>query len=117
MFKIKRFRKIIMNYYKICSENPEVIKQNPDLYIEDLQNLICSVNYYLFDNFILLADIVNIESKLSTKSTNIFWKFLQKIVDWVYDETLYHCEELNSCRLDFVYLKVKIIKQINIHNN
>lgn len=116
MFKIKRFRKIIMNYYKICSENPEVIKQNPDLYIEDLQNLICSVNYYLFDNFLLLVDIVNIKSKLP-KSTNIFWKFLQKIVEWIYAKTLHHCEELNSCRLDFVYLKGKIIKQINIHNN
>ena len=111
MFRIKRFRKVIMNFYKICSENPEVIKQNPGMYLEDLQSLICSVNYYLFDTFILLADIVNIKSKLP-KSTNIFWKFLQKIVDWIYTKTLHHCEELNSCRLDFVYLKGKIIEQI-----
>ena len=52
MFRIKRFRKVIMKYYEICLEKPEMIKQNPDLYIEDLQNLICSVNYYLFDNFL-----------------------------------------------------------------
>ena len=35
MFKIKRFRKIVMKYKNMFSNSPEIIKQDTDYYIFD----------------------------------------------------------------------------------
>ena len=37
MFKIKRFRQIVMKYDNIYSNRPEIIKQDTDYYIFDLK--------------------------------------------------------------------------------
>ena len=57
MFKIKRFRKIVMKYAEIYATSPEVIKQDVDLYILDLKNLISLVNYQLENAYNFLEKI------------------------------------------------------------
>ncbi len=72
MFKIKRFRKIVMNYTDLYSDSPELLKQDADYYIYDLQNLIKCVNVYLEDAYTFLETICILEKNLSEKSNNIF---------------------------------------------
>ena len=96
-----------MKYTKICSDKPIIIKQNPDYYIDHLQHLIDDVDLQLYNAFIFLKNICNVEAKLSTKSMGIFWKFIQRIVDWLYDKVLYCIEELDSYRIAFVKLKLR----------
>lgn len=115
MFKIKRFRKIVMKYAEIYATRPEVIKQDVDLYILDLKNLISLVNYQLENAYNFLEKICDIQSNLSTKPNNLFWSFIQSIVDYLYDNTLYSIEELDSCRSCFVTFKLRAeqIKQLS----
>ena len=40
MFKVKRFRNLVMKYKTIYSDKPELVKQNADYYISNLHNLI-----------------------------------------------------------------------------
>lgn len=117
MFKIKRFRKIVMKYKNIYSNSPEIIKQDTDYYILNLKNLIKIVNLKLEDAYLILEKICNIEANLSTKPTNIFWIYIQKITDSLYDKILYSIEELDSCRISFVKFKLRT-EQIQIfHDN
>ena len=115
MFKIKRFRKIVMKYAEIYATSPEVIKQDVDLYILDLKNLISLVNYQLENAYNFLEKICDIQSNLSTKSNNLFWSFIQSIVDYLYDNILYSIEELDFCRSCFVNFKLRAeqIKQLS----
>ena len=107
MFKIKRFRRIVMNYTNIYSVKPELIKQDIDYYISDLQNLIRSVNFQLEDAYSILEKICNIEDYLSQKNSNIFWEFIHKLADCLYDKILYSIEELDSFRVAFVNFKFR----------
>ena len=116
MFKIKRFRKIVMKYAEIYATSPEVIKQDVDLYISDLQNLIRCVNFQLEDSYFLLEKLCNMQVYLSTKSSNIFWKLVQNIVDLLYDKILYSIEGLDSCRISFVKFKLRA-EQVKIFHD
>ena len=118
MFKIKRFRKIVMKYAEIYATSPEVIKQDVDLYILDLKNLISLVNYQLENAYNFLEKICDIQSNLSTKSNNLFWSFIQSIVDYLYDNTLYSIEELDSYRVCFIKYKSRAeqIKVLIFHD-
>lgn len=107
MFKIKRFRKLVMKYTNIYLNKPELIKQDVDYYISDFQNLIRSVNFQLENAYSILEKICNIEEFLSKKDSNIFWRFIQKIIDYLYDKILYSIEELDSCRVAFVTFKFR----------
>ena len=107
MFKIKRFRKLVMKYTNIYLDKPELIKQDVDYYISDLQNLIRNVNFQLEDAYSILEKICNVEDYLSKKNSNIFWNFIQKIADYLYDKILYSIEELDSFRVAFVIFKFR----------
>ena len=83
------------------------IKQDIDYYISDLQNLIRNVNFQLEDAYSILEKICNVEDYLSQKNSNIFWNFIQKIADYLYDKILYSIEELDSFRVAFVIFKFR----------
>ena len=89
MFKIKRFRKIVMNYTDLYSNSPELLQQDSDYYISDLENLIACINLYLEDAYTFLETICILEKNLSEKSNNIFWNSIQKIVDCLYSIIFY----------------------------
>ena len=117
MFKIKRFRKIVMKYTLTFLNKPEIIKQNVDYYILDLQNLIKDVNLQLEKVYYIFEKICILEEKLSAKSnTNIFWKYIQKITDWFYDEILYSIEQLDFYRVTFAIFKLRA-EQVNFFHN
>lgn len=113
MFKIKRFRKIVVNYTNLYSDKPELLQRDIEYYISDLQNLIACIALHLEDAYSLLEKICILETSLSTKPSNIFWNFIQKIVDCFYDKVLYSIEELDSCRMHFVKFKLRA-EQIRI---
>ena len=117
MFKVKRFRKIVMKYGKIYSDSPELVRQNPDYYICALQNLIDDIDYELGFSGSIMRTLTIIEIKLHAKSMNIFWKFIQKITDVFYDNTLYSIEELDSFRRIFEKFKSKTEQVKIFHDN
>lgn len=117
MFKIKRFRQIVMKYDNIYSNRPEIIKQDTDYYIFDLKNLIKDVNLQLEYASSFLEKICNIEANLSIKPKNVLRKFIQNIVDWFYDKILYYIEELGSCRSRFIGFKLRAEQVKIFHDN
>ena len=117
MFKVKRFRKIVMKYKNMFSNSPEIIKQDTDYYIFDLENLIKDVNFQLEDVYFLLEKVCCMQVYLSTKTSSVFWNFIQKIVDYLYDKILYSMEELDTCRVSFAMFKVRAEQVKIFHDN
>lgn len=116
MFKIKRFRKNVMKYNKIFLNKPEIVKENTNYYFTDLKNLIKEIDLHLDDISILLEKCCNFEKNLSTKPENAFWKYMQKIVDWFYDNLLYYMETLDGYRRFFKTSKSRV-EQIELFHN
>ena len=117
MFKVKRFRKIVVKYAYIYSKKPEIIKQDTDYYIFDLKNLIKDVNFQLEDVYFLLEKVCCMQVYLFAKTSNVFWNFIQKIVDYLYDKILYSIEELDTCRVSFDMFKVRAEQVKLFHDN
>lgn len=116
MFKVKRFRNLVMKYKTIYSDKPELVKQNADYYISNLHNLIRNVNFQLEKAYSILEKICKFEDYLSQKNSNIFWKSIQEIADFLYDKVLFSIEELYSLRVDFANFKSRAEQVKFFHN-
>ena len=116
MFKIERFRKSVMKYNEIFSNKPEIIKENTNYYLTDLKNLIKKIDLQLDDISIILEKCCNFEKDLSAKPENVFWNYIQRIVDWFYDNLLYSMETLDGYKRNFERFKFRV-EQIKLFHN
>lgn len=116
MFKIKRFRKSVMKYNEIFSKKPEIVKENTNYYLTDLKNLIKKIDLQLDDISIILEKCCNFEKDLSAKPENVFWNYIQRIIDWFYDNLLYSMETLDVYKRIFERFKFRV-EQIKLFHN